>query len=253
MDPTEFHAPAGRRSWSAAPKGYAAFVPAPLPPTTDVHPRARPRPVARRRRARRAVRRRRRAARPATAGRSVQAAGGAVLLAHRGRRGQPVRPAPRPGRGGARQRPARPPARGAQLHLDAALRRGEATRGAAVARLHPCAARAPAARRGGHGSHAGRVPDLAELDRSARCHAGHRDLRAGADLRAARRSRRLGGVPAGARQAARPRAVRHAARPVREPPPLRGRQRPPRPPAHHPLPHRTAAAHAASAVSLGVP
>ena len=55
-----------------------------------------------------------------------------------------------------------------------------------VARLHPRAARAPAARRGGRGAHPGRVPHLAELDRSARRDAGHRDLRARADVRAAR-------------------------------------------------------------------
>ena len=251
MDPSEFHAP-GAGKVVSSPEGYAAFVPAPLPPRISYTKGPGARAVARRRRARRALRRRRRAAGPPAARRLVQAPGGALLVAHRGRAGEPLGPVPRPGRRRAPQRAARPPARGARLHPDAALRRGAAAPGASLAGVHQGAARAAAARRRERRAHAGRVPRLAELAGAARRHAGHRDLRAAAGRGAARAAGRVRGVPAGARQAARPHPVRHAARAVREHPPVRRRQRPAGPAAHHAVPHRAAAPHPAAALPLGL-
>ena len=102
-------------------------------------------------------------------------------------------------------------------------------------------------------AHAGRVPHLAELARPARRHHGDGDLRAGAGRRAAGGAGRVRGVPAGTRHAARPHPVRDAPRAVREHPPVRRRQRPAGAAAHHAVPHRARPPHAAAAVSLGVP
>ena len=78
MDPSEFKAAKAGRVVTT-PEGYAAFVPAPLPPRLTFTQGARRRAVARRRRPGRAVGAGRRAARPGGAGGAVPAPGGSLL------------------------------------------------------------------------------------------------------------------------------------------------------------------------------